>query len=47
MKRKNIHFTHEQIKDLKDLSEKTGLKVAEHVRRAIDDYLKRQKKNDN
>jgi len=43
MKRINIHLTDKQIEFLKDLANKTGLKVAEHIRRAIDEYLKKAK----
>lgn len=39
MKRVNIHLTKNQLCLLKALSEKTGLSVAELVRRAIDTYL--------
>lgn len=39
MKRKNIHLTERQIEELQRLSVATGLKSAEIVRRAIDDYL--------
>lgn len=44
MKRTNVHLTDNQIKGLKALSKITGLNVAEHIRRAIDGYLKREKK---
>lgn len=43
MKRVNYHLTILQIKQLKKLSNKTGLSVAELIRRAIDDFLKKQK----
>lgn len=36
MKRVNFHLTEVQIKKLKTLSKKTGLSVAEIIRRAID-----------
>lgn len=39
MKRTNVHMTDQQRSRLQQLSEKTGLNVAEHVRRAIDHYL--------
>jgi predicted DNA-binding protein len=43
MNRTNIYLP-EQLKiALKLLSDKTGLSAAELVRRAIDEYLKRQK----
>lgn len=40
MKRKNFHLTGQQIERLEYLAQKTGLTVAEHIRRAIDAYLK-------
>ena len=43
MKRINTHLTHKQIETLKELANKTGLKVAEHIRRAIDKYLEKTK----
>jgi hypothetical protein len=36
-------FTDKQIAALAKLAKATGLKASEHVRRAIDEYLKRQK----
>lgn len=39
MKRINYHLTENQIKELKKIREKTGLSLAELVRRAIDKYL--------
>jgi hypothetical protein len=44
MERKNIHLTAQQIEALRALSDKTGLTVAEHVRRAIDEYVAKQEK---
>lgn len=43
MKRINIHLTDLQIKELKKLSDNTGISVSELVRRAIDEYLRKQK----
>ena len=44
MKRVNVHLTERQLAELQKLSTyKTGLPVAEHIRRAIDAYLKRQR----
>ena len=40
MKRIDTYITHQQIKKLKELAQKTGLTVAELIRRAIDKYLK-------
>jgi predicted DNA-binding protein len=39
MKRVNYHLTEEQIKRLQNLANKTGLTVAEIIRRAVDEYL--------
>ncbi len=44
MKRVNYHLTEEQIKRLQSLGEKTGLSVAEIIRRAVDEYLDRKEK---
>lgn len=43
MKRTNIFLPEQTRAALQALSEKTGLSVAELIRRAIDEYLKRQK----
>ena len=40
MKRTNIHLTEQQRAKLAKLAKKTGLTVAEMVRRAIDAFLK-------
>lgn len=42
MQRVNYHLPESTIKALKKLSEKTGLTVAEIIRRAIDAYLERK-----
>jgi hypothetical protein len=39
MERKNVHLTPQQIEALTYLAEKTGLSVADLIRRAIDEYL--------
>jgi len=41
MKRTNIHLTEQQLQRLRKVAKKTGLTVAELVRRAVDEYLKR------
>lgn len=41
MRRTNMYFTTPQMDKLSRLSDETGLSVAELVRRAVDDYLKR------
>lgn len=43
MKRTNIYLTDPSVERLKALSKQTGLSVAELIRRAIDDFLKKQK----
>lgn len=43
MKRINHHLTNLQIKQMRELSRQTGLSVAELIRRAIDEYIKKQK----
>ncbi len=43
MKRTNIYLSEPSVEKLQTLSEKTGLSVAELIRRAIDDFLKKQK----
>jgi len=40
MKRVTYHLTEPQIKALRKLAKKTGLSVAELIRRAIDRFLK-------
>ena len=44
MQRVNHHLSDVQMKNLKKLADKTGLSVAEHIRRAVDAYLKDSKK---
>jgi predicted DNA-binding protein len=39
MKRVNYHLTEKQIKRLQVFARKTGLTVAEIIRRAVDEYL--------
>jgi len=43
MKRIDTYITLQQIAELKALAKKTGLKVAELIRRAIDEYLEKRK----
>lgn len=43
MKRIDTYLTDKQIKQLKNLAIETGLKVAELIRRAIDEYLEKRK----
>ena len=42
MKRTHLFLPEQVLLALRALSDKTGLSVAELVRRAIDEYLKRQ-----
>jgi predicted DNA-binding protein len=42
--RTNIYLRPDQMKKLKALNEKTGAPVAELVRRAVDEYLKKRAK---
>jgi Ribbon-helix-helix protein, copG family len=44
MKRVNYHLTEDEIKGLQGLSERIGLSVAEIIRRAIDEYLDKEKR---
>jgi len=44
MKRLNFFLPEQVIAALQALSDKTGLTVSEHIRRAIDAYLKKQQK---
>ena len=46
MKRVNYHLTEEEITKLQAFSNKTGLSVAEIIRRAVDEYLDRKEKQD-
>jgi predicted DNA-binding protein len=39
-----VTLTEEQIQELAGLSEDTGASMAEHVRRAIDQYIDQKKK---
>lgn len=41
MKRTHLFLPEPIVAALKSLAEKTGLSVSEHIRRAIDEYLKR------
>ena len=42
MKRVNYHLPEPIIEKLKELSRETGLSVAELIRRALDDFLKKK-----
>jgi predicted DNA-binding ribbon-helix-helix protein len=44
MIRTNFHLTEAQLSQLRELAEKTGLSVAELIRRAVDEFIKKQVK---
>ena len=44
MKTKTFYLTNRQIERLEAFVKETGMTMAEHMRRAIDDYLKKVKK---
>ena len=44
MKRTALFLKEEQLKKLQKLSEKTGAPMAELIRRALDEYLKKRAK---
>ena len=44
MKRTNIYLSDKQDADLRQISKETDVKFAEHVRRALDDYIKKLKR---
>lgn len=39
MKRHNVYLAEQQLEGLAKLAERTGIKTAEHIRRALDAYL--------
>jgi len=41
MKRINMYLREDQLRQLKRLSEKTGARISELIRRAIDAYVKK------
>lgn len=43
MKRTNIYLTEPSVDKLQELSKRLDVSVAELIRRAIDDFLKKQK----
>ena len=47
MKTRTFYLTDRQIEALEELVKDTDMTMAEHVRRAIDDYLKKLKKEEN
>ena len=44
MKRTNIYLSDKQDADLRQIAIETDVKFAEHVRRALDDYIKKLKR---
>ena len=43
MKRTHVFLPEPVLAALRAMSDMSGLSVAEHIRRAVDEYLKRQK----
>lgn len=43
MKRTNFYFPESLLARLAALRERTGIAVSEHIRRAVEDYLRRNK----
>jgi predicted DNA binding CopG/RHH family protein len=43
MERINLYVSENQLKELKELKKTTGITWSEHIRRAIDEYLAKQK----
>ena len=43
MQRVNFHLTERQLTALRDLAKRTGITVAELIRRAVDALLKKEK----
>lgn len=43
MERTNIHLTEEELKDLEEISKHSGLRKAELIRRALDDFIENYK----
>jgi len=43
MIRRNVHLTERQIERLQLLAKKTGLTISELIRRAMDEYLNKEK----
>lgn len=43
MERHHHYLTEKQLAALRTLAQRTGLSVAEIIRRAVDDYLRKQK----
>jgi len=44
MKRVNLYITDEQHELLKRLHKNTGLRISEHIRKALDEYFQRNKR---
>jgi hypothetical protein len=44
MKLCNFYITQQQYDNIKIISERTGLSYSEHIRRALDNYIKEQQK---
>ena len=44
MKRVNLYLSDKQDADLREIAKDTDVKYSEHVRRALDDYIKKVKR---
>lgn len=47
MQRKNFYLKEEQIVELNKITKKTGATISELIRRALDEYLKKNGVKDN
>lgn len=45
MKKTDLYLTEQQLALLKELSANTGLTVSEHIRRAVDEYLQKHRRD--
>ena len=46
MKRYVVFLTVKQIEELMRIAQESGMKLAEHIRRAVDEYIERYNKKD-
>jgi len=46
MIRRNVHITERQLGELDKISKRSGLRIAEIIRRALDEYLKKMKREE-
>lgn len=45
MQRTHVHLTKHQLTSLREIADRTGIKPAEQIRRAISEYLEREHVN--